>query len=90
LALKLSWSKFRNCFGSLFRSQEMALGRKNWLFAGSDNGDERAAGIALLIEMARLKGLDSWAWLTHVLIAIADHPVNRIDDLLPWNFKQAH
>jgi len=67
----------------------IALGRKNWLFAGSDNGGERAAGIASLIETARLNGLDPQAYLRDVLTHIADHPVNRIDELLPWHFKQA-
>jgi hypothetical protein len=68
----------------------IALGRKNWLFAGSDNGGERAAGIASLIGTARLNGLDPQACLRDVLARIADHPVNRIDELMPWNFKKAH
>ena len=62
----------------------IALGRKNWLFAGSDKGGERAAGILSLIETAKLNGLDPEAYLRDVLIRIADHPVNRIDELLPW------
>lgn len=64
----------------------IALGRKNWLFAGSDKGGERAAGILSLIETAKLNGLDPEAYLRDVLTRIADHPVNRIDDLLPWTF----
>ena len=65
----------------------IALGRKNWLFAGSDAGGERAANIYTLIETAKLNGIDPQAWLSHVLTVIADHPINRIDELLPWNFK---
>ncbi len=64
----------------------IALGRKNWLFAGSDKGGERAAGILSLIETAKLNGLDPEAYLRDVLTRIADHPVNRIDELLPWTF----
>lgn len=65
----------------------IALGRKNWLFAGSDKGGERAAGILSLIETAKLNGLDPEAYLRAVLERIADHPINRIDDLLPWSLK---
>jgi len=67
----------------------IALGRKNWLFAGSDDGGDRAADIASLIETARLNGLDPQAYLRDVLARIADHPVNRIDELLPWNIAVA-
>lgn len=63
----------------------LALGRKNWLFAGSDAGGERAAAIYSLIETAKLNGLDPEAYLRHVLELIADYPVNRVADLLPWN-----
>lgn len=63
----------------------MALGRKNWLFAGSDKGGERAAAILSLIETAKLNGLDPEAYLRDVLTRIADHPINRIEELLPWN-----
>ena len=62
----------------------IALGRKNWLFAGSDAGGERAAAIYSLIQTAKLNGLDPEAYLRHVIGCIADHPVNRITELLPW------
>ena len=63
----------------------VALGRKNYLFVGSNAGGERAAAMYSLIGSARLNGLDPEAYLSHVLTRIADHPINRIEDLLPWN-----
>ena len=64
----------------------VALGRKNWLFAGSDNGGERAALIYTLIETCKLNGIDPFAYLHDVLARIADHPIRRIDELLPWHW----
>jgi hypothetical protein len=63
----------------------VAIGRKAWLFAGSDRGGERAAAIYSLIVTARLNDVDPRAWLADVLARIADHPASRIDELLPWN-----
>jgi transposase len=63
------------------------LGRKAWLFCGSDRGGQRAAVIYALIGTAKLNNVDPQAWLTDVLHRIAEHPANRLDDLLPWNWR---
>lgn len=63
----------------------VALGRKNYLFAGSNAGGERAAAMYTLVGSAKLNGIDPEAYLRHVLTVIADHPINRIAELLPWN-----
>jgi transposase len=65
----------------------IALGRKSWLFAGSDRGGQRAAVMYSLIVTAKMNDIDPQAWLADVLARIAEHPINRIDDLLPWNWK---
>jgi hypothetical protein len=63
------------------------LSRKNFLFAGSDAGGERAAAMYTLLKSAKLNGLDPEAYLRQVLERIAGHPINRIDELLPWNVR---
>jgi len=65
----------------------IALGRKAWLFCGSDRGGDRAAVIYSLIVSAKLSGVDPQAWLADVLARIADHPAHQIDQLLPWNWR---
>jgi transposase len=65
----------------------IALGRRNWTFAGADAGGERAAAIYSLIETAKLHGCDPEAYLRRVIAQIADHPVNRVHELLPWNLN---
>src|SRR5215207_10225252 len=67
----------------------IAVGRRNWTFAGSDRGGERAAAIYTLIETAKLNQVDPQAWLADVLARLPDHPAKRIHDLLPWNWKAA-
>jgi transposase len=66
----------------------IAVGRKNYLFMGSDRGGKSAAIAYTLIETAKLNGVDPQAWLTDVLSRIADHKINRIGELLPWHFNQ--
>jgi hypothetical protein len=69
----------------------VALGRKNYLFAGSDAGGERAASLYTLLGTAKLNGINPEAYLRYVLERIAEHPINRIDELLPWHAKlEAH
>jgi transposase len=64
----------------------VALGRKNWTFAGSDEGGRRAAAIYTLIATAKLNNIDPQAWLADVLARLPDHPAKRINELLPWNW----
>jgi transposase len=67
----------------------IALGRKSWLFAGSDRGGERAAIMLTLIQTAKLNGIDPQAWLADVLARIADHKITELAALLPWNWLPA-
>ena len=63
----------------------IALGRKSWLFCGSDRGGQRAAAMYSLIVTARMNDVDPQAWLADTLARIATHPAHRLDELLPWN-----
>jgi transposase len=65
----------------------IALGRKSWLFAGSDRGGQRAAAMYSLIVTAKMNDIDPQAWLADVLARIAEHPARDIDELLPWNWR---
>jgi hypothetical protein len=67
----------------------LALGRKSWLFAGSERGAERAALMYTLIGTAKLNDVDPQAWLADVLARIADTPQTNLDDLLPWKWIRA-
>lgn len=66
----------------------VALGRKNWLFAGTDAGGERAAAFYTLIRTAQLNGVEPEAYLRNVIIRIGSHPINRLHELLPWSIGE--
>jgi transposase len=66
----------------------IALGRKSWLFCGSDRGGRRAAAMYSLIITAKMNGVDPQAWLADVLSRIATHPSHRLDELLPWHWAK--
>jgi transposase len=66
----------------------LALGRKSWLFCGSDRGGQRAAIIYTLIGTAKLNDVDPQAWLADVLARIAEHPARQLAELLPWNWAK--
>jgi transposase len=66
----------------------IALGRKSWLFAGSDRGGRRAAIMYSLIVTAKMNNVDPQAWLAHILGRIADHPAHKLEELLPWNWNK--
>jgi transposase len=67
----------------------IALGRKSWLFCGSDRGGERAAVMYSLIVTAKMNDIDPQAWLADVLARIAEHPAQKLDELLPWNWRRS-
>jgi hypothetical protein len=73
--------------GEIRAIRPLALGRKNDLFAGSDAGRRRAAILYTLIETCRLNDVDPEAWLADVVARIADRRINRLDELLPWNWR---
>jgi transposase len=95
--MRSRWSALMRCFddGRLALDNNaaeralrgVAIGRKNWLFAGSDRGGVRAAALYSLIETAKLNGVDPQAYLSDVLARLPDHPAKRIAELLPWNWK---
>jgi transposase len=66
----------------------IALGRKSWLFCGSDRGGQRAAAMYSLIVTAKMNDIDPQAWLADVLARINDHPASKLDELLPWNWRK--
>ena len=65
----------------------VALGRKSWLFCGSDRGGQRAAAMCGLIVTCKMNGVDPQAWLADVLARIADTPQTKLTELLPWNWR---
>ena len=65
----------------------VAVGRRNWTFAGSDAGGHRAAAVYTLIETCKMNDVDPQAWLADVLARLPDHPANKVADLLPWNWR---
>ena len=67
----------------------LTLGRRNWTFLGSDTGGERAAVFFTLIQSCKLNGVNPQAYLADLVGRIGDHPANRLDELLPWNWRPA-
>jgi transposase len=65
----------------------IAVGRRNWTFAGSDGGGHRAAALYTLVETCKLNEVDPRAWLADVLARLPEHPAKRLEELLPWNWK---
>ena len=65
----------------------VAVGRRNWTFAGSNAGGHRAAAVYTLIETCKMNDVDPQVWLADVLARLPDHPANKVANLLPWNWK---
>ena len=84
--LTINPSRRKTAFGGGIPLRGIALGRKSWLFAGSDRGGQRAAVMYSMIVSAKMHDVDPQAWLAHVLASIAQHPASRLDELLPWNW----
>jgi transposase len=78
-----------NCVGRFVNSIYDLGYSKAWLFAGSDRGGERAAVMLTLIQTAKLNDVDPQSWLADVLVRIADHKINDLAALLPWNWRLA-
>lgn len=81
----------RMCMSNNAAERELravAVGRRNWTFAGSDEGGRRAAAIYTLIATAKLNDIDPQPWLADVLARLPDHPAKRVHELLPWNWRQ--
>ena len=89
--MKLDWvaGYFRNQWPDEPGLRSVALGRKSWLFAGSERGGQRAAAMYTLIGTAKLNDIDPQAWLADAIARISDTPVSRLHELLPWNWKLA-
>ena len=86
-ALKLYWNDGRieiEHSAAERARRGVAIGRRNYLFAGADSGGERAAAMYSLIGTVKLNGIYPEAWLRHVLTHIADHPANQVEDFFPW------
>jgi len=86
----ICWCRSRRICRSAERAlRGVALGRKSWLFAGSERGGDRAAFMYTLIVTAKMNDIDPQAWLADVLKRLPDMPVSRVHELLPWNWKTA-
>ena len=81
-------SRHHRLINYLIRHTPAVLGRKNYLFCGADAGGKRAACMYTIIETCRMNGVDPQAYLANILARIADHPINKIDDLLPWRWTK--
>ena len=86
LSLKTRYQCFQALTKGVHNDQPTGIGRKNWLFAGADTGAETLARAMTIIETAKLNDLDPLAYLADILDRIHDHKINRLDELLPWNW----
>jgi transposase len=88
MTLRLSKSRLYEAHEANRKGGPITIGRKNWTFAGSDEGGRRAAAIYTLIATAKLNDIDPQAWLADVLARLSDHRAKRIHELLPWNWRR--